>query len=76
MEPDFGVAEDDFRVASARDGTPSLPPETITRVASTTLLSNFVGGNQRQVNYLAGGNWTLNKANMSWLLTVGSKGYT
>ena len=47
VEPDVGVAEDDFRLVST--GTPSLPPETITRVASTTLLSNFVGGNQRQV---------------------------
>ena len=48
VEPEVGIAEDDFRVTAAA-GTPSLPPETITRVASTTLLSNFVGGNQRQV---------------------------
>ena len=50
VEPDVGIAEDDFRlVSTAAAGTPFLPPETITRVASTTLLSNFVGGNQRQV---------------------------
>ena len=53
-EPAVGVAEDTFKVFS----TPT-PPKTITRVASTTLLSNFVGGQQRQVGLITGTGGTL-----------------
>ena len=58
-EPAVEVAEDTYRVINAARTPTADLPKTITRVASTTLFSNFVGGRNRQVGLVTGTGGTL-----------------
>ena len=58
-EPAVEVADDTYRVINAARTPTADLPKTITRVASTTLFSNFVGGRNHQVGLVTGTGGTL-----------------
>ena len=58
-EPAVEVAEETYRIVNAARTPTAELPKTITRVASTTLFSNFVGGRNRQVGLVTGTGGTL-----------------